>query len=82
MDKIAKALLGMSEKERDAVNLLMKQLEENYHVIPGIKPLTGVKGLFRVRVGQYRIIFRVDPKTDKAGVKRIARRSEKTYKDL
>lgn len=37
---------------------------------------------FRIRVGPYRIIYRVYDSADTIVVARIARRSENTYKDL
>ena len=38
------------------------------------------KGLYRKRVGPYRIIFTADPKEEAVGVTAILRRSEKTYR--
>ena len=47
-----------------------------------VKALKGPewKGLYRKRVGPYRIIFAADPKSDVVGVTAILRRSEKTYR--
>ena len=82
MDKIAKILKALSPKEREAVLLLMQQLKQDYKKIPGVKPLKGMKGVFRIRVGRYRIIFTVDSKSKQTEIRRITRRNEHTYKNI
>jgi len=82
MDKIAKILKALSPKEREAMLLLMQQLKQDYKKIPGVKALKEKKGLFRIRLGQYRIIFKVDNKSKKAEIRRITRRNEHTYKNI
>jgi len=82
VDKIEKLLRLLSGKEQEAMLLLMQQVKRDYRSIPGVKPLRGMKGWFRIRLGQYRIIFVVDPKTKKAEVRRVTRRNEDTYKNL
>jgi mRNA-degrading endonuclease RelE of RelBE toxin-antitoxin system len=82
MDKIAKILRSLSSKEREAMFLLMEQLKRDYQKVPGIKALSGMKGWFRVRMGQYRIIFVVNSKTKAVEIRRITRRNEDTYKRL
>lgn len=82
MDKIQKILRALSSKEREAMHLLMEQIKKDHTKIPGVKALQGIKGWFRVRMGNYRIIFRVDPSTKKAEIMRIARRNEGTYKNI
>ena len=82
MDNIRKILQALSAKEREAMNLLMEQVKRDYRKIPGVKALQGMKGWFRVRMGQYRIIFFVDPETKEAEVRRITRKNEGTYKNL
>ena len=72
----------MSSKEQEAMKLLMEQLKHDYRKVPGVKALQGMKGWFRVRLGQYRILFVVDSKTKNAEIKRITRRNENTYKRL
>lgn len=59
MDKIEKILRKMGKKEQEVMMLLMLQIKADYTAIPGIKKLQGRRNLFRVRVGQYRLIFRV-----------------------
>ena len=44
---------------------------------PNIKPLVGaLKGLFRFRVGDYRIVYQIDVKSEIVYVVRIAHRRE------
>ncbi len=82
MDKIEKFLRSLALKEQEALLLMMEQLKNDYTKIPGITSLKGMKGWFRVRLGSYRIIFCIDPKTKNTEIKRVTRRNEKTYKDL
>lgn len=81
MDKITKILKALSPKEKEAMLLLMQQLKKDYKKIPGIKQLKGMKGIFRIRLGKYRIIFEVHPKSKQAEIRRITRRNERTYKN-
>lgn len=82
MNKIEKFLRSISRKDRDAILLLIDLLEREPEKVPGVIALTGKSGLYRVRLGPYRIIFYRDPKTKKVETKRISRRNEKTYKGL
>ena len=60
----------------------MAQLEDDYRKVPGILPLKGKKGWFKVRVGRYRIIFQVLNSKGEVEIKRVANRDENTYKNL
>lgn len=82
MDEIQKLLRKLTAKEQLAMLLLMEQIKIDYRKIPGIQALQGLKGWFRVRMGSYRIIFTVDPKTHHAEIMRVTRRNEKSYKRL
>lgn len=82
MNKIEKFLRSLNAKEQQAMLLLLGQLKRDPFKVPGITALTGFRGLYRVRMGRYRIIFFVDPATGFFEVRRIARRNEKTYKNL
>lgn len=80
MNKIEKFLRKLRSKEREAILLIMAQLQKNFRSLPHLKPLIGEKNLFRVRVGNYRIIFMA---TDsKVEIIRITKRDEQTYKNL
>jgi mRNA interferase RelE/StbE len=48
----------------------------------GTLHMAGDEHLWRVRVGQYRIIYSIDDSEAIVRVLRVARRSEDTYKDL
>ena len=82
MDKIDKLLRSLSAKEQRAILLLMRQIKMDYRLIPGIQSLKGMKGWFRARMGRYRIIFTIDPKTGEAEIQRVTKRDEDTYKRL
>ena len=81
MDKIDKFLRSLSSKDQEAMLLLQEQLKRDYRKIPGIRTLRGMKGWFRIRMGDYRIIFAVDA-AKKVEIRRITRRNERTYKGL
>lgn len=49
---------------------------------PGCVKVKLVEDTFRIRVGHYRVIYRVRDDANAIIVARIARRSEDTYKDL
>jgi len=82
MDKIRKLLKLLTPKEREAMLLVMKQLKTDYRKIPGLQAMQGKRNMFRVRLGNYRIIFAVDSKTKSVEILRITRRNEKTYKNV
>ncbi len=82
MDEIEKILRRLTPKEQEAMLLLMQQLKMDYRKIPGIQPLQGMKGWFRIRMGNYRIIITIDQAAHTAEIKRVSRRNEKTYKRL
>lgn len=81
MDKIEKFLRSLSPKELEAVLFLQEQIKCDHRKVPGVKALSGMKGWFRVRMGNMRLIFVVDA-DQHAEIKRITWRNEKTYKDL
>jgi mRNA-degrading endonuclease RelE of RelBE toxin-antitoxin system len=80
MDKIQKLLRKLKEKEREAFLLLMLQLKQDYKQVPGVRKLTGTKGLYRVRLGGYRLIFKVT--RNDIEIVKISKRDEQTYKNL
>ena len=80
MNEIEKMLRKMNKKERQAMLLLMLQVKKNPKKVPGIKKLAGKYGLFRVRLGKYRLIFRISRKN--ADIVRISKRNEGTYRGL
>jgi hypothetical protein len=93
MDKIEK----LFRKEQTAMVLLFEQIKTDFSKIPGLLKLKGHQGLYRVRMGNYRIIFKqaeakrrlsnnvaAGRTTASTAVEiiRISRRNEQTYKNL
>lgn len=78
MDKIDKALAKLSEKERKKVKQALKKIFS--YDIKGldIKKLKDRSEIFRLRVGDLRVIYRVV--NNKIFILAISRRNEKTYK--
>ncbi|MCB9805829.1 type II toxin-antitoxin system RelE/ParE family toxin [Candidatus Nomurabacteria bacterium] len=78
MDKISKAVKKLNSKDAlkiaDTIELLVKGDLKNLN----IKRLKGHKDIFRVRVGNYRIIFKKEVKG--VTILHIGNRDEKTYK--
>jgi len=60
MDKIAKLFRQLSEKERLAFLLLIERVKLNYTKVVGLRKLSNPKDLYRARIGNYRLIFRID----------------------
>ena len=80
MNEIEKFLRKLRKNEQDAFLLLLEQLEKDYAKVPGIKKLVGKKNLYRIRMGEYRIIFLV--RKEGLEIVRIKKRTEGTYKNL
>lgn len=80
MNNIEKFLRKLSKKEQEVFMLVFLQLKKDYSKVPHVKPLQGMKGWFRVRVGRYRIIFSVT--AGQVGIQRIRKRDEQTYRNL
>lgn len=80
MDKIEKILRKLSRKEQEAMLLLFKQIKKDFSIIPGVMKLKRHKDLYRVRMGNYRIIFKVT--SGDIEIMKISRRNEQTYKNL
>lgn len=80
-DKIAKLLAKLPKKDLIRLKVVISKIVMSQYDGLDIKVLTGNKNIYRVRVGNYRIIFRVISKED-TEIIAIARRNEKTYKDL
>lgn len=62
MNKIEKFLRKLRQKEREAILLIMTQLKQDFRKIPHLKPLVGKENWYRIKVGNYRIIFVVKNK--------------------
>jgi mRNA interferase RelE/StbE len=81
---LAQAKRFFSQADRPLARKLVRgfaQLEAHPTQHPSIKPLSGVlAGWFRLRLGDYRVIYRVDSKIRTVFVDRIAHRRE-AYRD-
>lgn len=80
MNRIEKFLRGLRGKEREAILLLMTQLKKDFRQIPHIKSLAGKQNWYRVRMGEYRIIFAIE--NGIVEIKKITKRDEQTYQNL
>ncbi len=79
-DKIAKLLAKLPPKQLVAIKLAVAKILSGDYSGLDVKMLKGQKGVFRVRVGNYRVIFKVVDK--KQRIVAIDRRNEKTYRDF
>lgn len=78
MDKIQKFLKGLTTKEQEVILLILVQITKDFTKLPGLIKMTGYENLFRVRVGRYRIIFKVENR--KAEIVKITKRDDQTYR--
>lgn len=80
-DKIAKLLAKLPRKQLDLFLDVLTKIQKGDLSGLDVKSLKGRKNLYRVRVGNHRIIFTVNDQ-GKHNILLIAKRNEKTYKDL
>ncbi|MGM0366175.1 MAG: type II toxin-antitoxin system RelE family toxin [Actinomycetota bacterium] len=70
------------KKEYEKIADVISLLEFNPRP-PQVKKLGGFKvGLWRIRVGRFRIIYSIDDKSRLITIVRVAKRNEDTYKNL
>lgn len=79
MDKIAKLLKKLSPKERERIEETLALLLSGDTTSLDIKKLKGVDDVYRVRIGDVRVIFKKDGK--EILVLEISRRDEGTYQN-
>ena len=75
-----KGLDGVSDQEYGRLARAISALEQNPRP-SGVKKLAH-GGLWRVRVGQLRIVYAIDDEARVVTIVRVARRKEDTYKGL
>lgn len=80
-DKITKLLAKIPPKHLVALLPVISQIASNDLTGLNIRSLVGHKDLYRVRVGSYRIIFRVI-KNQENMIILIAKRDDKTYRNF
>ncbi|MBU1036801.1 hypothetical protein KKF32_02045 [Patescibacteria group bacterium] len=78
MDKIAKALKLLNQREKNTVADILTSLENRLFKNLDIKKLKGHDDIFRARKGKIRIIYRLVK--GNIMILAIERRSENTYK--
>ncbi|MFA6382333.1 MAG: hypothetical protein WCX08_03660 [Candidatus Buchananbacteria bacterium] len=81
MDKIAKALRKLTQKEQESVKVILVKLKNKQLENLDCKKLKGRDDVFRIRKGQLRIIYRQDLKGS-IFVLAIEKRSDTTYNFL
>ncbi|PIV90542.1 hypothetical protein COW46_01830 [Candidatus Gracilibacteria bacterium CG17_big_fil_post_rev_8_21_14_2_50_48_13] len=80
MDKIVKYLRKIPSKEAAKIIETLHHINSSGKNTPGSIALSGKKDWFRIRVGQYRIVF-----SDEDGdirIQKLTRRNDNTYKNL
>lgn len=75
-----KGLDALSERDYRAVGEAISSLQEDPR--PARVKKLGESGLWRIRVGQHRVVYAVDDEQQTVTVVRVARRQEDTYKGL
>ncbi|MCX6810216.1 MAG: type II toxin-antitoxin system RelE/ParE family toxin [Candidatus Berkelbacteria bacterium] len=78
MDQIQKALAKLSDKERKKIKQALEKLFSGDIKGLNIKKLKDRSDIFRLRVGDLRIIYRMNE--NKISILAISRRNENTYK--
>ena len=75
-----KALDALSEQDYDRLAKVITTLADNPRP-PRVKKLAD-SGLWRVRVGHYRVIYAIDDEARVVTIVRVARRKEDSYEGL
>lgn len=78
MDKIAKALKKLNQKERELIKEILVKLKNKQLENLDSKKLQGRNDIFRIRKGKIRIIYRLDEKGN-IFILAVERRSDTTY---
>lgn len=78
MDKVTKALKRLQPKERKVFLTLLQLIEARQLAGLDIKKLAGHDDIFRLRKGNYRIIFKIDDRNN-VYILTLERRSDQTY---
>jgi len=79
MDKILKTIKSLDSRNAQKLIITMELIFKEQFDDLNIKKLKGYKNIFRVRVGDYRIIYKKDKNVK---VLFVGRRDEKTYKQF
>lgn len=79
-DKIAKLLAKIPKKDLHRIGAALDKINKSEFEGLDIKTSKTTKGRYRIRVGNYRIIF--DIKNQDVLLQSIDKRNERTYKDF
>ena len=80
-DKITKLLSKLTKQDLKPIRKTLEQINKLELEGLDIKSLKGQSGVYRVRVGNYRIIFIIN-QNKKTSILSIGRRNEGTYRDI
>ena len=80
-DKIRKFLASLPNKKLLLVRGYLDRIQRNDTNGMDVKPLKGQKGVYRVRIGGYRIVFR-PVGNGVAEVLYVDKRDDQTYRDF
>jgi mRNA interferase RelE/StbE len=80
-DKISKLLSKLSKKDLNRIVDTVEKIAKLELEGLDVKSLKGQTGIFRVRIGSFRITFNIDHNKT-PNILSISRRNEKTYKDM
>ena len=81
MDRIEKSLQKLTQKERDRIKEVLRNLNAGNTKGFDIQKLKGTSDIFRIRKGNIRIIYRRDSQGE-IFLLTIERRKENTYRGL
>ena len=77
MDKISKALKKFNEKEKQIIQSVLADIKKEKYQQYEVKKLKGYDGVFRIRKGNIRIIFRIS--NGEVFIVAVERRSDTIY---
>lgn len=80
-DKIKKFLRKLTKKQLTYLIPYVDRISLNELTGLNIKPLKGHKGLYRARVGKYRIVYRLKDH-DSTDILFVGKRDDQTYRDF
>jgi mRNA-degrading endonuclease RelE of RelBE toxin-antitoxin system len=78
-DSVSKFLKLLSKKDKMMLIEIIENILQNNIDTYDLKRLVGVKDIYRIRKGKYRIIFKKT--SDTTHILEIERRSESTYRE-
>lgn len=79
MDRISKVLAKLTDKEKETLAEIFAKIQTGKTLGLDLKKLKGYGNIYRVRFGQWRVIYRIDNK-GKIFLVSFDRRNEQTYK--